>query len=114
MPDTKIVSTKPKLAQDQPTFVFNRMEFSGSLGDLGTLLPIAIGMIVLNGLNVTNVMTTVGLFYTAAGLYFKVPVPVQPMKVIGAYAIAAGLTPTHIMASSLWMGVFFFSWGQLG
>ncbi|MBW2181931.1 MAG: sulfate permease, partial [Deltaproteobacteria bacterium] len=35
-----------------PTFIFNRLEFSGSLGDLGTLLPIAIAMIVLNGLNV--------------------------------------------------------------
>jgi SulP family sulfate permease len=27
------------------------MEFAGSLGDLGTLLPIAIGMIMINGLN---------------------------------------------------------------
>ncbi len=95
----------PLPAADTPTFIFNRVEFAGSLGDLGTLLPIAIGMIVLNGLDVTNVMTTVGLFYIAAGLYFKVPMPVQPMKVIGAYAIAVGLTPPQIIASSLWMGV---------
>ena len=60
-------------------YIFNRVEFAGSLGDLGTLLPIAIGMIVLNGLNATNVMVTVGLFYILSGLYFKVPVPVQPM-----------------------------------
>ena len=64
-------------------------------------------MIDLNGLNATNVMVTVGLFYIIAGLYFKVPVPVQPMKVIGAYAIAVGLTPTQVIASSLWMGLFF-------
>ncbi len=114
MPDTKIVSTKPKLAQDQPTFIFNRMEFAGSLGDLGTLLPIAIAMIVLNGLNVTNVMVTVGLFYVVAGIYFRVPVPVQPMKVIGAYAIAVGLTPTQIIASSLWMGVVILFLGTTG
>ncbi|MBW1707750.1 MAG: sulfate permease, partial [Deltaproteobacteria bacterium] len=44
-------------------YIFNRVEFSGSLGDLGTLLPIAIAMIVLNGLNATNVIVTVGLFY---------------------------------------------------
>lgn len=97
-----------------PTFIFNRLEFSGSLGDLGTLLPIAIGMIVLNGLNVTNVMVTVGLFYIVSGLYFKVPTPVQPMKVIGAYAIAVGLTPTQIIASSLWMGVFVLILGTTG
>lgn len=85
-------------------FHFDRMEFSGSMGDLGTLLPLAIGMIVINGLNATNVMATVGLYYLIAGIYFRVPIPVQPMKVIGAYAIAAGLTPTQIIASSLWMG----------
>jgi len=88
-----------------PAFLFNRVEFSGSLGDLGTLLPIAIAMIVLNGLNATNVIVTVGLFYIIAGLYFKVPIAVQPMKVIGAYAIAVGLTPAQIISASLWMGL---------
>ena len=99
---------------DFPTFLYNRMEFSGSLGDLGTLLPIAIGMIVLNGLNVTNVMVTVGLFYVLSGIYFKVPTPVQPMKVIGAYAIAVGLTPTQIIASGLWIGIFVLVLGTTG
>jgi len=99
---------------DGSPYIFNRVEFAGSLGDLGTLLPIAIGMIVLNGLNATNVMVTVGLFYVLSGLYFKVPVPVQPMKVIGAYAIAVGLTPTQIIASSLWMGVFVLFLGTTG
>lgn len=96
------------------TFIFNRIEFSGSLGDLGTLLPIAIAMIVLNGLNATNVMVTVGLFYIIAGLYFRVPVPVQPMKVIGAYAIAVGLTPTQIISASLWMGLCVLLLGTTG
>ncbi len=97
-----------------PALVFSRMEFAGCLGDLGTLLPISIGMIVLNGLNATNVMFTVGLFYILAGFYFKVPVPVQPMKVIGAYAIAVGLTPTQIIAASLWMGVIVLFMGTTG
>ncbi len=97
-----------------PTFIFNRLEFSGSLGDLGTLLPITIAMIVLNGLNVTNVMVTIGLFYVIAGIYFKVPVPVQPMKVIGAYAIAVGLTPTQIISASLWMGICVLFMGTTG
>ncbi len=97
-----------------PAFIFNRLEFSGSLGDLGTLLPIAIAMIVLNGLKVTNVMVTVGLFYVIAGIYFKVPVPVQPMKVIGAYAIAVGLTPSQIVSASLWMGICVLFMGTTG
>ena len=32
-------------------YAFNRMEFAGSLGDLGTVLPLAIGMIMVNGLD---------------------------------------------------------------
>ena len=97
-----------------PKYRFDRMELAGSLGDLGTLLPLAIGMIVLNHLHATNVFVLIGLFYIVAGHYFEVPVAVQPMKVIGAYAIAAGLTPTQIVASSLWMGVFLLFLGTTG
>ena len=114
MSDMKNEIKKTVSPQSYPTFIFNRVEFSGALGDLGTLLPIAIAMIVLNGLNATNVMVTIGLFYIAAGLYYKVPVPVQPMKVIGAYAIAVGLSPTQIIASSLWMGIFVLLLGTTG
>jgi SulP family sulfate permease len=90
------------------------MEFAGSLGDLGTMLPLAIGMIVLNKLYATNVFILVGFFYIVSGIYFKVTTPVQPMKVIGAYAIAVGLTPTQIVASSLWMGIFVLGLGTTG
>jgi SulP family sulfate permease len=98
----------------QPKYRFDRMELAGSFGDLGTLLPIAIGMIVLNKLHATNVFMLIGLFYIMAGHYFGVPIPVQPMKVIGAYAIAIGLTPTQIVASSLWMGVVMLFLGFTG
>jgi len=101
-------------SENYPTYRFDRMEFAGSLGDLGTMLPLAIGMIVLNKLHATNVFILVGFFYIAAGFYFRVTTPVQPMKVIGAYAIAVGLTPTQIVASSLWMGIFVLFLGTTG
>ncbi len=90
------------------------MEVAGSLGDLGTLLPLAIGMILLNKLHATNVFVLIGLFYIVTGHYFGVPVAVQPMKVIGAYAIATGITPTQIVSSSLWMGIFILVLGVTG
>jgi len=114
MSDIQMEYTNKEPKKTFPTFVFNRIEFSGSLGDLGTLLPITIAMIVLNGLDATNVMVTVGLFYIVAGLYFKVPVSVQPMKVIGAYAIAVGLTPNQIISASLWMGLCVLFLGTTG
>ncbi len=60
-------------------FRFNRMEFAGSLGDLGTILPLAIGMILINGLNPLGLFLAVGLYYIYSGLYFKVTSPVEPM-----------------------------------
>jgi SulP family sulfate permease len=89
-----------------PRYRFNRMEMAGSLGDLGTLLPIAIGMILINGLNPMGMFFSIGVFYILSGLYFGVTVPVQPMKVIGAYAIATSMTPSQVLASVALMGVF--------
>jgi SulP family sulfate permease len=95
-------------------YLFNRMELAGSLGDLGTLLPLAIGMIVINGLNPTGLLFIVGTYYILSGLYFGVTVPVQPMKVIGAYSIAMALTPGVITASGLLMGMFMLVIGITG
>jgi SulP family sulfate permease len=83
---------------------FNRMELAGSLGDLGTLLPIAMGMILINGLDPSGVLVAIGAFYILAGLYFGLTVPVQPMKVIGAYALATALSPGQITAAGLIVG----------
>jgi sulfate permease, SulP family len=93
---------------------FNRLEFAGSLGDLGTILPLAIGMILINGLNPLGLFLGVGLYYVFAGLYFKVTSPVEPMKVIGAYAIATGITASQIQASSLWIFLFLLIIGGTG
>jgi SulP family sulfate permease len=84
---------------------FNRQEFAGSLGNLGTILPIGIALIEINGLNATAVLFSLGLFYVLSGLYFRIPVPVEPMKVIGAYAIAMSMSPLQITAAGLWMGI---------
>ncbi len=95
-------------------FRFNRMELAGSLGDLGTILPLAIGMILINGLNPLGVFMAVGLYYIFSGLYFRVTSPVEPMKVIAAYAIATGITTSQIQASSLWLFLFLLVIGGTG
>jgi SulP family sulfate permease len=70
------------------TFRFDRVELAGSFGDLGTLLPIVVGMILINKLSPTAVFLAFGLFYLMTGLYYRMPVPVQPLKAVGAIAIA--------------------------
>lgn len=82
-------------------FTFNRMEFSGSLGDLGTILPLAMGMVLVNGMDPRGVFFCFGLYYIFSGYYFKVTTPVEPMKVVAAYALASGLSASQITASGL-------------
>jgi len=95
-------------------YLFNRLEFAGALGDLGTLLPLAIGLILINGLSPTGLFLSVGLFYIFSGIYYGVTVPVQPMKVIGAYAITTGMNASQITASGFLMGLVLFIIGATG
>jgi hypothetical protein len=75
----------------------------GGLGDAGLFIPIAIALITLNGLNATAAFAGAGLAYIWTALYFRVPVPVQPLKAFAAAAIALQLDATTIAAGALLM-----------
>ena len=80
---------------------FDRVELAGSLGDLGTLLPIVVAMILINKLSPTAVFLSFGVFYIIAGVYYRLPVPVQPLKAVGAIAIASpGLITESVIGAS--------------
>lgn len=87
------------------SFRFNLQELGGALGDLGTLLPLMIALILVNGLNATLVLGGVGLLYIISGLYFRIPISVQPLKAVSLIAISLGLSATVIGAAGLLMGV---------
>ncbi len=85
-------------------FRFNLQELGGALGDLGTLLPLMVALILINGLNATSVLVGVGVFYIVSGIYFRLPMPVQPLKAVAAIAISLGLSASVIGAAGLLMG----------
>jgi sulfate permease, SulP family len=78
------------------------------------LVPIAVALIVGNGLSATAVLLPAGLLYVAAALVYRLPVPVQPLKAFGAIAIAEGLGSDEIAAGALLMGAVFLVAGRLG
>ncbi len=80
-------------------------DISGSIGDLGTFLPFVIGVITLGGMDATGVLFAFGLMYIFTAYFYKVPVPVQPMKVIGAAVLVNGLSTGEIAASGILMGL---------
>jgi MFS superfamily sulfate permease-like transporter len=77
----------------------DRREIAGSLGDMGTFLPLLIGMATQNGLNFASALFFAGLFNVITGLTFTIPMAVQPMKAIAAVAITEGLTVPQILAA---------------
>ena len=89
---------------ENPHFRFTLQEFGGSVADLGVMLPIAILLIVKNGMNPTAVLLIAGLLYIISGLVFRVPVAVQPLKAVSIIAIANGLSPSVIAAAGILMG----------
>jgi sulfate permease, SulP family len=84
----------------------DRVELAGAFGDLGTLLPIVVGMILINRLSPTMVFLAFGLFYLLTGFYYRLPIPVQPLKAVGAIAIAypAEITESVIGAAGMIFG----------
>jgi SulP family sulfate permease len=89
-------------------FEFNLRELAGSLGDFGTLIPLSIALVTINGLSFTSVFLMVGLFYIVTGLYYRLPIPVQPLKVVAAIAIAApgDVTLPVMAATGILFGAF--------
>ncbi|TFG60962.1 MAG: hypothetical protein E4H29_01275 [Deltaproteobacteria bacterium] len=84
-------------------------EVAGSFGDLATFLPLALGLITVNGMNPTSLFLSAGAMYISAGLYFRLPIPVQPLKATSAIAIAIGASPGTISMVAFLMGGISFS-----
>ena len=98
----------------EPALRFDRAELAGAVADLGVLVPIAVALIVKNGLSATAVLLPAGLLYVIAGAVYRLPVPVQPLKAFGAIAIAQGLGSNEIAAGALLMGAIFIVLGASG
>ncbi|MCJ1484135.1 hypothetical protein MMC06_004303 [Schaereria dolodes] len=87
-------------------------EISGSLGDLGTLLPIIIALSDSNdldgnryghGISLPSTLVFSGLANIFTGVFFGIPLPVQPMKAIAAVAIARNFTQGELASAGLFV-----------
>ncbi len=92
----------------------DRRELAGAVADVGVLVPIAVALIVKNGLEATAVLLPAALLYIAVALVYRLPVPVQPLKAFGAIAIAQGLGSDEIAGGALLMGAIFLVAGVTG
>ena len=89
-------------------------EFSGALGDIGTLLPLSLGAIGVAGLAPVPVLLGFALFYIATGLYYRLPVPVQPMKAVAALLLTTQVSAQSLVASGVLIGAILLILGSTG
>ena len=80
-------------------------DLSGAVADLGVFVPLAAALVLVNGLAVSAVLAAAGVLVIAAGLAFRLPFPVQPLKALTALAVAQGLSAEVIHAAGLEIGV---------
>jgi MFS superfamily sulfate permease-like transporter len=78
-------------------------ELAGAFGDLGTLIPFVAAYVSLLGMDPTGILLAFGIALVVAGVHYRTPFPVQPMKAIGAAAALQG-TPTLAFAPSAVVG----------
>jgi SulP family sulfate permease len=93
---------------------FDRRELAGAVADVGVLVPIAVALIVGNGLSPTAVLLPAAVLYLANAFVYGLPLPAQPLKAFGAIAIAQGLGADEVAAGALLIGVIFLVAGRLG
>ena len=88
-----------------PDFEFNLRELAGSMGDFGTLFPLAIGLIAVCRLDPVALFVMIGLTNIVTGIIYRLPMPVEPKKVVSVAAIAQSWSASMVAASGLGLGI---------
>lgn len=83
---------------------FDRNELSGAFGDIGTDLPLIVGMILVSGIDPASVLIVFGLMQIFSAISYGIPMPVQPLKAFAALVIAQKLTGSVIYGAGLAIG----------
>jgi len=82
-------------------------ELAGSLGDFGTIIPLILAVALVSDVNVRYVLLFFGIWFILTGLYYRLPIPLEPMKAVAVIVIAGGIASGEIAAAGLMLGVIF-------
>jgi len=95
-------------------FEFNLRELAGSMGDFGTLFPLAIGYFAVCGLNPAGLLVMMGLANIVTGIIYHLPMPIEPKKVLAVVAITQKWPPSLIYATGFGTGIIWLILGFTG
>jgi hypothetical protein len=102
-----------------PVNRYDRMEWAGAFGDLGTLIPFVVAYISMVGMDPFGILFAFGISLIVCGAYYRTPTPVQPMKAAGAIAATqaaqtAIITPAAVVGAGLATGIIWLLLGLTG
>lgn len=90
---------------------FSLTELAGSLGDFGTIIPLILAVALVSDVDPRYILLFFGIWFILTGLYYRLPIPLEPMKAIAVVVIAAGATggisAGEIAAAGLILGIIF-------
>ena len=87
---------------------FDRNELAGAFGDLGTDLPLLIGVLAASDLNIASVLIMFGLMQVFSGAFYGMPMPVQPLKAFAALVISNHIASRVVYGGGLAIGIVMF------
>jgi hypothetical protein len=83
---------------------FNRNELAGAFGDIGTDLPLIIGMIAAAQLDSAAVLIMFGAMQILSGTIYGLPMPVQPLKAVAVIVITQKVAADVLFGGGLAIG----------
>jgi len=89
----------------EPRLRFDRNELAGAFGDIGTDLPLVIGMILAAGLHSASVLVMFGLMQLFTAFVYRVPMAVQPLKAVAVIVITQHIAPGVLYGGGLAIGI---------
>ena len=89
----------------KPRLRFDRNELAGAFGDIGTDLPLVIGMILAAGLHSASVLVMFGLMQFFTAFVYRMPMPVQPLKAVAVIVITQHIAPGVLYGGGLAIGI---------
>ncbi len=95
-------------------FRFYPEEFSGAFGDSITVIPLLVGVALVSGASLGTMLLFFGIFQITTGLYYRLPMPVEPMKALSALVIAGALTYGDILFAGFILGIVLLTVGFMG
>jgi xanthine/uracil/vitamin C permease (AzgA family) len=87
------------------TIRFDRNELAGAFGDIGTDLPLLVGVILAAKLDAASTLIVFGGMQILTALFYQMPMPVQPLKAMAALVIAQKIGGEILFGAGLAIGV---------